>query len=228
MAWTTNPYCTLSDVKVALDPNMDTTNDSWIADLIIQAQTDLDREIGYPFQTDGTIASPTTRMFNGEDLDTLWIDTCLYIASTGGVIEKQVDTVLGAGGVWITTQVSTIDITADSLLLPNNVSPQYMLKRNSGLPFADGTQNYLVTGVWGWPPMPGGGALYGQKYAGIPADITRATARLAVHYFKMRDTNYADMMQDGNIRERYDKLMPVDVQQVIERYKRRKFVTRSL
>lgn len=228
MAYTSNPYCTLTDVHNALDPNMDTSNDAWLSDLIIQAQTDIDREIGYPFQTDGTTGSPTTRLFDGEEMDTLWIDTCLYIAPTGGVIEIQKDTFIGANGIWQVGTQTTIDITADIIMKPNNVSPQYILTRNSGLPFQEGTQNYSVTGVWGWPPMPGGGALYGQKYAGIPADITRATTRLVTHYYKMRDTNYADMMQDGNIRERYDKTMPADVVQVIERYKRRKFITKSL
>lgn len=228
MAYTSNAYCTLDDVHNALDPNMDTTNDDWLSDLIIQAQTDIDNVLGYPFQTDGTIASPTTRVFDGEDLDTLWIDMCLYIAPSAGVLEIQRDTVLGSGGIWQIGNTTTIDITADVVLKPNNTQPAYMLKRISGLPFDSGLQNYKVTGVWGWPPMPGQPAIYGQKYAGVPADISRITARLVTHYFKMRDTNYADMMQDGNIRERYDKTMPLDVVEVLERYKRRKFVSKAL
>lgn len=225
-----NPYCTLEDVLQALDPNMSPNgpDTGFLEDLIVQAQVDIDRLVGYPFQTDGTIASPTTRLFDGEDMDSIWIDSCLYIAPTGGVIEIQKNTVIDNNGVWQPGTVLTTDITADCVLKPNNTVPGYMLKRISGLPFEEGMQNYSVAGVWGWPPMPGSPPIYGQKYAGVPADITRAATRLVTHYYKMRDTNYADMMQEGQIREKYEKNIPADVIEITSRYRRSVFVTRGL
>lgn len=230
--YTNNPYCTLTDVKQAIDPQLGTQDDTFLSQLIIMAQADIDREVGYPFQTDGTTTAPTTKVYDGQGTDVLAIDPILWLAAAGGspagVVEIQRNTVLSSStGMWQLGTVLTMDITNDVVMLPNNDQFKYMLKRISGYSFEEGLQNYRVSGVFGWPPLPGQAALPGQIYAGVPADITRATIRLAIHYYKMRDTNYADMTQEtGGVRERYTKQMPIDVVEVIQRYRRRTIIGR--
>jgi len=209
--FTSSPYATLGQVKVAIDPNMTTTDDAFLQDLLIQAQADIDREIGYQFQTDGTLALPATRLYDGQGTDTLLIDDCLSLVT---VKEVQRSTYLNGSGYWQLGSTLTYDITADCVLKPNNLIPAYMLKRISGLYFTQDIQNYTLTGIFGQPS--------------IPADITRITVRLAVHYYKMRDTDYANMLQEqGGIRLRYVQKMPDDVVEVINRYKRRLIIGRS-
>jgi hypothetical protein len=229
MTWTTTPYCTRADVKMSLDPNMTTVDDDFLNMLITQAQADIDREVGYMFQQDGTSSSPATRLYDGNGRDILPIDDliALYQPGTctptpcGAVFETYTATQMSGGGIWITSSPITTDITADMLLKPNNANPVYLLQRNSGLLFVKGNQNYKVLGIFGEPILPG------QVYPGVPNDIMRATIRLVTHYYKMRDTNYADMTQEqGGVRERYNKMMPPDVVEVIQRYKRRRFLTR--
>lgn len=234
MAWTTQAYCTLADVKLALDPNLTTVDDTFISGLIAEAQADLDREIGYSFQQDGTSSVPATRLYDGSGNDDLWIDDLVSLYGGGGctptpcgaVFETVTTTFLSAGGIWMTGSTITNDITADVILKPNNfsaygVSARRMV-RNSGLGFASGRQNYKVLGVFGEPILPG------QVYPGVPNDLMRACIRLAVHYYKMRDTNYADMMQEqGGIRERYNKDWPADVLRVVANYQHTRFMARS-
>ena len=216
MAWTNNAYCTLADVKLAIDPQMSTTDDTFLNNLIIQAQADVDREVGYPFQTDGTVGTPTTRTFDGTGMDRLKIDDMLSLSTATEVFHN---TSLGATGIWVSGTTYTQDITADIVLKPNNYFPKYYLMRFSGLGFEEGLQNFSFSGVWGYPTDSS------QIYPGIPSDITRATTRLVIHYYKMRDTNYADLTQEqGGIRERYTKTMPLDVVEVLNRYKRSVFL----
>jgi hypothetical protein len=223
MTWTTNPYCTRSDVKLMLDPNMGAQDDGFIDNLIIMAQANIDSEIGYAFQTDGTVNTPSTRSYDGGNATFLWIDGLITLTQ---VIEKVYFTYLNNNTLWVTGPTSTTDITADIILKPNDYAsrglPAHKLVRNSGLSFQSGTQNIVVSGVWGWP------VTNDQIYPGIPNDIGRATARLAVHYFKMRDTAYADIVQSqGGIREKYDKGWPKDVMETIANYQRTRFYTHS-
>lgn len=220
MAWTTTPYCTLSDVKVALDPVLGTTDDSFLSTLIIQAQADIDREIGYAFQTDGSVQTPAVRTYDGNNSQRLKIDDCLNVIQ---VTEKNVTTYLSSQGIWMSGNAQPVDITADIIAKPNNDLPKSYLMRYSGIGFEEGVQNYTVYGVFGYPSDAS------QVYTGVPNDITRACTRLAIHYYKMRDTSYADMIQEqGGIRIRYSKVMPDDVVQIIERYKRRWFLMDNL
>lgn len=229
MTWTATPYCTVTDVKMHLDPNMDSTDDTFLGSLILQAQADIDREVGYAFQQDGTSTSPATRLYDGNGQAILPVDDLLslYQPNTcsptpcGSVFEMYTTTSQSGNGVWQVSPPVTIDITADVILYPNNANPVYALRRRSGTIFIPGIQNYQVQGIFGEPIMPG------QVYPGVPNDIMRATIRLVTHYYKMRDTNYADMTQEqGGVRERYNKIMPPDVVEVVQRYKRRRFVTR--
>lgn len=234
MTWTTQPYCLLSDVKLALDPNLTTVDDTFISGLIVQAQADLDREIGYSFQQDGTSVAPATRLYDGSGMNDLWIDDLISLYGGGGctptpcgaVFETVTTTYLSAGGFWVTGTTITNDVTADILLKPNNYAAYNTtarrMVRNSGLQFASGTQNYKVLGMFGQPILPG------QTYPGVPNDLSRACIRLSVHYYKMRDTNYADMMQEqGGIRERYTKDWPDDVKRVVANYQHTRFLARS-
>lgn len=201
MAWTTNPYATLAQVKSALDI-ASTQYDTWIQnDLLPEAQSQIDEEIGYPFQTDGTVPSPTARTFSGNDGPSLWIDDCIQVVT---VTQTVYNVILGTFAS-VTSQ--TTDITADVVLGPANISPGYLLRRLSGLDFNAGYNNYTVKGVWGQPS--------------IPSDITRATIRLTCHYFMQRKTNYADSMSSqGSVRLHYPKDIPLDVQRIIKNHKR--------
>lgn len=223
MAWTNNPYCTLADVKLLLDPNMGTQDDTFLSGLITMAQANIDSEIGYAFQTDGTVQSPSTRHYDGSEDTFLWIDNLLTLVQVQVFVYF---TYLNNNIVWVSGPTTTTDITADVILKPNDyVSrglPAHKMVRNSGLTFPAGTQNIVVSGVWGWPTTSD------QIYPGVPNDISRATARLTAHYFKMRDTAYADIVQSqGGIREKYDKGWPKDVMETITNYQRTRFYTHS-
>ena len=233
MTWTTTPYCTLTDVKTALDPNLTGVDDTFLNSLIQQAQAYLDQEVGYPFQQDGTASSPATRIYDGDGGLELAIDDLVSLYGGGGcsptpcgaVIETYTVTYLQNGVNWVLGSTTTRDITADIVPRPNNYQalgvPARKLTRNSGWHFAEGVQNYQVKGIFGQP------TLASQVYPGVPNDIMRAAIRLSVHFYKMRDTNYADMVQEqGGIRERYVKNVPVDVVEIIENYKHRRFLTR--
>jgi hypothetical protein len=228
LTWTAQPYASLTDVKMALDPALGGTDDTFLNSLISQAQADLDSAIGYSFQQDGTSGSPATRLYDGLGDASLWIDDLISLFSTtaGGVFETSLTTVLSSNGVWVTGSTITTDITADIILKPNNYAaygqPANKMVRNSGLPFLSGTQNYKVLGIFGEP------ILSGQTYPGVPNDLMRACVRLVTHYYKMRDTNYADEMQErGGIRERYTKDWPKDVLRIVAKYSHTRFYTRT-
>jgi hypothetical protein len=84
MTWTATPYCTLSDVKMSLDPDLDTRDDAFLNSLILQAQADIDREIGYMFQQDGTTSAPATRYYDGSGRESLPIDDLVSLYGGGG------------------------------------------------------------------------------------------------------------------------------------------------
>src|SRR5437870_1640028 len=75
MAYTTNPYCTVSQVASALNLSSNTlANDTpWLSELITEAQSDIDTELGFSFQTDGTGGSPASRLYDGNDTETLFV-----------------------------------------------------------------------------------------------------------------------------------------------------------
>ncbi len=177
MAWTTQAYCTRADVKLALDPNLGSTDDSFIDGLIVAAQGDLDAEIGYSFQQDGTSGTPATRIYDGIGEDFLAIDDLVSLFSTtaGAVFETAVNSFLSSGGIWISGTPVTTDITADIILKPNNYAAYGIsarkMTRNSGLAFVKGNQNYTVKGIFGQP------IVAGQTYPGVPNDISRACIR---------------------------------------------------
>lgn len=208
-------YCTRADVKLALDPNMGAADDGFVDILVLQAQADLDSEIGFSFQQD---VSATTRYYDGTGALDLLIDNLVSLSSA---TERSV-LVTQQGTTWITGSTTEVDITADILLKPNNYTalgvPAYKMVRRSRLPFTEGVQNIKVTGIFGWP------IIAGQVYPGVPNDIMRACIRLAIHYFKMRDTAYSDVVQaQGGIRERYFKDWPDDVKRTVANYRRTLF-----
>lgn len=207
MPITTNPYATLAQVKAALDLQ-NTTDDSWLQELLDAATEEVDRYVGYSFQQDGTLASPTTKVYDGNDTNILFIDP---VISFSAVIEKNWNLYLSVGGVFTAGTPTTMDITVDCILGPNNRTPGYTLTRLTDLPFFLGKQNYQVTGIWGYPA--------------VPQPITRATVRLAIHYYKMRDSNYTDLIvEQGAVRQRFKKVIPDDVTEILNQYKRRLFL----
>lgn len=216
MAYTTNPYADAQQVYNALDlqSSSQATDGAWIQELLIEAQAFIDTELGYSFQTDGTIASPATRFYDGNpddvrDGSVLFVGT-ERIISIASVIETTYNTII-SGGVFLNGTTTTTDITADCVLQPNNsLDGFWKIKRKSGIEFMHGLQNYKVTGVFGRPR--------------VPADITRACVRMAVHYAKMRDTNYADqVLEQGLVRLKYSKETPDDVMEILDKHKPRVF-----
>jgi hypothetical protein len=208
MAFTTNPYCVLADVKDMLDLSSN-DDDVWLTSLIPQAQSFLDREIGYSFQTDGSVPSPATRVYSGQNHDVLVIDDLIQLVQ---VLELTSNAYIGANGVWQSGTVQTYDITADCLLGPGNTIPAFTLQRTSSNPFYLGRQNYKVLGVFGQPAIPG--------------EITRACARLVSHWVKMRDTNYTDTIaEQGFVRMRFVKQIPADIAEIISAYRKRNLLT---
>lgn len=207
MAYTTTPYCSLDDVHSVLGiPTADIDDDTWIENTLIpDAQDFIDSYIGYSFQTDGP---GSTRVYDGNGLGRLI--TGEYITAFTQVLETTFDVVLGSGDIFTINTTKTVDITQDCFLGPPNKSYGYYLQRVSQLPFVQGTQNYKITGTFGRTP--------------IPAKISRACARLAAHYYKMRDTNYADTITEQNsVRMRYKKEAPIDICEILEQHRRRAF-----
>lgn len=206
MAWTTNPYCTLADVHAVLGLQS-TKDDAWLTSLISQAQSFVDEYIGRTFQT-----NTTTQVYDGTDTPTMIIGDCVA-GSVTQVLEKSYAVYWNGMGVGQVAPVTQQDITADCLLGPNNWPVGYKLSRISGTPFVRGVQTYTVAATFGNPT--------------IPPAIARATARIVAHWYKMKDTAYADSIIDqANVRTKYTKQLPADVIEVLEAYKRRTFVSR--
>jgi len=198
---------------------MGTDDDAFISSQIINAQSDLDAQIGFSFQQDGTAMSPASRIYDGTGAPFLMIDNLVSLSSVVEVIRFSYQ---GINGVWLSGVSTTNTITADVVCKPNNFAskglPAYKLVRTSGNTFAAGTLNYTVSGVFGMP------IVANQVTPGVPNDISRACLRLAIHYFKMRDTAYADMVQaQGGIREKYMKGWPEDVKDTVRNHQRTRF-----
>ena len=208
MAWTTNPYCALADVKTAMNVTS-TSDDAWISDLITEAQADIDRYLGFMFQEDGP---GSYRLFDGQDAEQLWIDNAIAVTE---VLETVYNPYIGANGAYTLGNPQTIDITADCILLPNNISPQYLLAGCLDFPFQYGWQNYKITGTWG--------------YSSIPLPITRACKLLTIHYYKRRDATYG--MSTGSkqygMKNQFAVDMPEEVTCILEKYRPRYFLSRS-
>ncbi|GHO45189.1 hypothetical protein [Ktedonospora formicarum] len=210
MAWTNNPYCQLADVKLVLG-SQSTANDAWITnDLIPEAQTWIDDEVGYSFQTEGTPDAPVTKVFSGNNDDFLmvgWVQQVTKVVQTGYAES------VGYDGYFNTVLTSQQDITGDVVIGPENFNPGWKLERMSMAPFYAGRRNYQITGVWG--------------YGSIPVDITRACARLVAFYVKMRDTNYSDtLIEQGAARQKYTKTLPDDINDILKHYRKRFFYSR--
>lgn len=216
MTFTTNPYCQLADVKTFMN-RTDTTQDSFIDELIPQAQQDIDSELGYSFQTDGTTPSPATRIYTGTGQKRMLIDRCQSIVQ---VLEQPYSIVIGAFGIIQNQPDMPLDITADVALgpdpnfasIPNGFG--FMLERFSGFPFYEGIRNYTVKGVFG--------------IASVPTDITRACILLTIHYFKLRDVGYAQTVASAGPKGYPTKVRrdwPDDVCRLVGRYLRPNFFT---
>lgn len=198
---TNNPYCVLTDVKGLLGLKS-SSDDAWITSLISQAQAVIDGELGYAFQQDGTLASPTTRVYSGKGNPFLYIG---FVQSVTQAVEVMYSLGMSFDGYTVSSP-NTQDITADVVIGPENRNPGWTLERLSGRPFSPGTRNYKITGIFG--------------RSDIPADITRACARLTAFYYKMRDTNYADVLvEQGGARTRYTKTIPDDVNDILDNYR---------
>lgn len=215
MSFTSNPYCEVADVQSALYtatngayPVLSQPDSAFLQDLIEEAQSFIDNEIGHSYQTDGTIDSPATRIFDGDDTDNLFIGE---FVSFSQVLETSTVTQL-QGNQWVQVTSTTSDITADCIAGPNNRTPFLSLRRINGSAFLQGKANYTVKGVFGNPT--------------IPSDIKRACTRLTVHWYLMRKTAYASAAQtQGQPTLHYTHAVPDDVQAILDNHHRRVFST---
>ena len=207
MAFTTTPYTTLADVKNAIHGLSTNEDDGFINLLVQRAQAVIDSYCGYPFQSDGTTGSPSTRNFSGTDGLILPIEHCQSITQ---VLELEQNITAGYGGTY-NVSYTTSDITADVVLLPANTSPGYLIQRITGDIFSQGVNNYQISGVWG--------------YASVPLDITLAATFLAVHYYGMRDTYYGSVLVQGNQTIKYTQTIPGHVKELLDRYRMNYFTS---
>lgn len=199
MAFTRKPYCTLDDVKAIAD-RRSATDDDLISSLILRAQATVDAELGFAFQTDGTVASPAQRIFDGNGNKQLLIKPCLSFASA---LLRTYTISSDNTGLMTRTNTDT-DITVDCFLGPANRSPGFLLARYSGTSFEYGKQNIVISGVWG--------------YDTIPDTIVRATARLAVHYLAQRDARYQDVAGNNQYGQLvFKQQIPADVCDLVRR-----------
>ena len=202
MVVTANQYCGLNDVKWLLAMKS-SADDAWIQSLIPQAQAFIDGEVGFSFQTDGTLAVPSVRTYDGNNRDRIYTG---YIQQIIQVTERYVAIAVDLFGTYSLSTTPAQDITADCFIGPSNRTPGWDLRRYSGTTFSPGVQNYTISGIFG--------------PSSIPPDITRACARMVVHFMKMRDSSYADALNEqGGIRIKYSKKTPEDVQEILDNYR---------
>lgn len=209
MALTRKPYCTVDDAKALLD-RRGTTDDDLISTLIVQAQAWIDERLGFSYQTDGTVAAPTEKVFNGNNHSQLRINRCSQVVKvllrTYHVANDPVT------GLYTRTYTDQ-DITGDCLLGPQGRDPGFILERLTGL-FPLGRQNIAVQAVWG--------------YSVIPDDIARACARLAGHYLLAREAGYEDKTAGSTeagygIKSFRASAVPQDICDIVDRRRRRLF-----
>lgn len=214
MAYTTTPYATAEQVynALGLNPDSQAADAAWIAnDLLPQAQNAIDEFVGFPFQTDGSINTPATRVYSGNENPVLLTEPISTLTQVLEISQGEYLNYGSTGNIQLILQ--TLDITQDCVLGPDNLTPGFTLRRISQLPFYTGSQNYTVKGVFG--------------YTAVPAQITRALIRLVIHYYKMRDFNYAG--STGNQQyggQKFDMCdIPEDVDRILRRYRLPVFFT---
>lgn len=208
MSWTRKPYCSTDDVKALLSKRS-TTDDDFIAAMIVDAQAWIDERLGFSFQTDGTSAVPASRLYDGNDHDQLLINHCVSFASV--LVRTYLVTANPGGG--FTRTFTSDDVTGDTLLGPQGRDPGFILSRLNG-EFPLGRQNIEVQGVFG--------------YSSVPADISRACARLAAHYVLARDAGYEDKRAGGTAagygsRTFKATSIPEDIECAVDHHRRRVF-----
>jgi hypothetical protein len=199
MSFTTNPYCDVQQVISAIDPQstqLQTTDTSWVQELIIEAQGAIDTYLGFSFQTDGSISSPAQRLYDGTDENEIMIDPCISITS---VLEETRD---------ITTDVV---LGSSSELIQQGYSTR--LRRRSGLPFIEDIQNYTVNGVFGYPRIP-------------PLISRACIRLCAQWYKMRDTNYADEVIEQGRVRIIYNKTLAPDIMQILDEFKPRRFYSR--
>ena len=207
MALTNKAYTDLDSVKAALDTDT-TTNDDLLSTFISQAQKVIDEYLGFNFQTEGTAASPVTRVFDGNGTYQLLVDPLLSVSSVN-VQPYQYATDPDTGAITRSLATAT-DISGAVFLNPPNRDYGFLLERVNAV-FPVGKQNIRVAGVWG-------------KSATIPGDIKRAATRLTIHYMKQMDASYQNTTaneESGALT--FTQNIPSDVRAILDKRRPRIF-----
>jgi hypothetical protein len=206
MALTNKAYCSVDQVKAAMDSTT-TANDDLIQSFISQAQGVIDSYLGITFQTDGTVAAPTTRTFDGNGNQQILIDRLLTLSS---VKTQTYNIATDSGGSIVRTTNAPVDITGDCFLGPVGLPFGFIIDRENGT-FPLGKRNVLVAGVYGYAAL-------------IPADIQRACIRIAIHFMKQLDANYQNTIGNNQFGlQLFNQDIPTDVCAILNKYRPRVF-----
>lgn len=188
-------YATLADLKTELGVT-ETTDDNQLRDKINDAEAYINGETNRAFE-----AATATRYYGSDARDA-------YDSSILHIDEDLLSiTALSNGDA-----SSTLIVAASYWLLNRNDGPPYhgiQLTDASGVTWEWDTDGWVtLAGTWGYA-------------TDVMDDIRRATIRLAAYYYRNKDSQVFDvtaMPEQGVIA--IPKGVPVDVIQIIKRYKR--------
>lgn len=170
----TNGYCTLGDVRSALNiPTSSADKDATIEAAINAASRQIDGHCGRRFWQDGTAV---TREFYADDATEIRVDD---ISTATGLIVKLDENDDG-------TFATTLTISTHFVLLPRNAAAEVPVWPYTGIKLVDGSYTFpqspsgraglQVTAKFGWPA--------------IPDDVTRACVVQAVQLYKAPDAAF--------------------------------------
>lgn len=174
-----NDYCTLAEVKAAIDPGMTTSYDTQLGDFITRASRMIDRFTG---REPGAycVTTDTTRYFNGDGTRALWVDELVTVTSLYVLESGNADTVSESGGNYTTWT------TSDYLLWPYNAAdklqPYNRVEVNPSstkVYFPPGYRTVKITGKFGYATT-------------IPDDINIATVIEVSRMFRRGQQGFAD------------------------------------
>jgi len=186
-------YASLINLKDYLGISVATTEDDpLLTDLLTRAEGIIDAYTGRRFE-----AETATKYFTIDDID----GQNLYL---WGYDLLSVTKLTNGDGVEIAS--------GSYKLFPRNDNPKWIIRLNEDKAwnFTNGDSEISVAGTWGYS-------------ATAPADITHACIRLAAFLYRQKDTS-ADIdrpMVTGDGVTIMPSGLPLDVQKLLDRYKRR-------
>lgn len=191
-------YATLAELKTYINDltggvqsSFSAGEDALLQTFLNEATAEIDRQAGRHFIAVGDVETPSTRYYWPEDVtdDVLYLDDDLMSVAT---LTNGDGTVIPSNGYW---------------LQPDNTTAKSKIKLKSSYSWDFDTDGRIaVAGIWGFS-------------ATAPADIKRATKRLAYFYWMKRTaTGEATVLNETTTQDAAE--YPADVMSVFRRYKR--------